>query len=188
MIDPQKLKERFAAIFGSGDENGNNDKPRLFRAPGRVNLIGEHTDYNGGFVLPMAIDREAAVAIREREDRKIRVHTINFEESAEFDLDNEQERKKGFWLNYIEGVARILESKNFRLKGADLVIWSDVPSGAGLSSSAALATVTGLALSENRTADRARLRRREGRNHGSVRFGKRPRQTRAFARLPQSGI
>ncbi|HEX8367977.1 MAG TPA: galactokinase [Pyrinomonadaceae bacterium] len=151
MIDPQRLKEKFTEFYGG--------EPRLFRAPGRVNLIGEHTDYNGGFVLPMAIDKEAAVAIGERSDRKIRVYTVNLEEAAEFDLDEEKERKKGFWLNYIEGVARILESKNVRLKGADLIIWSDVPSGAGLSSSAALETVTGLALSEmsGQTIDRVTL-------------------------------
>jgi galactokinase len=140
MIDPRRLKDKFIETYGG--------EPRLFRAPGRVNLIGEHTDYNGGFVLPMAIDKEAAVAVRERSDRKIRAYTINLEEAAEFDLDEEKPRKKGFWLNYIEGVARILESKTGRLKGADLLIWSDVPTGAGLSSSAALETVTGLALSE----------------------------------------
>jgi galactokinase len=157
MIDPQRLKAKFTEIYG----NGASGEPRLFRAPGRVNLIGEHTDYNGGFVLPMAIDREAAVAIRRRDDRKIRVHTVNLDETAEFDLEAEKERKKGFWLNYIEGVARILESKNVRLTGADLVLWSDVPSGAGLSSSAALETVTGLALSElsGQTVERATLAR-----------------------------
>jgi galactokinase len=151
MIDPQRLKEKFIEVYGG--------EPRLFRAPGRVNLIGEHTDYNGGFVLPMAIDKEAAVAVGERDDRKIRAYTVNLEEAAEFDLDDEKPRKKGFWLNYIEGVARILESKNVELKGANLLIWSDVPTGAGLSSSAALETVTGLALSEisNRTIDRVTL-------------------------------
>ncbi|MEP7213303.1 MAG: galactokinase [Acidobacteriota bacterium] len=141
MIDSVSLKQKFTELF-AGDE------PRLFRAPGRVNLIGEHTDYNDGFVLPMAIDREAAVAIRERDDRTVRVHTVNFDETAEFDLDVEKERKKGFWLNYFEGVARILERTGAKLSGADMLIWSDVPGGAGLSSSAALEIVTGLALTE----------------------------------------
>jgi galactokinase len=140
MIDAAELKRKFEQMFGPGT--------RLFRAPGRVNLIGEHTDYNDGFVLPMAIDREAAVAVRKRDDRIVRVHTANFDETAEFDLDTERERKKGFWLNYFEGVARILESKGTRLTGADMLVWSDVPGGAGLSSSAALEVVTGLALSE----------------------------------------
>ncbi|HXH70927.1 MAG TPA: galactokinase [Pyrinomonadaceae bacterium] len=140
MIDYKQLKEKFAGL--------DDGKPRVFRAPGRVNLIGEHTDYNGGFVLPMAIDREAAVAVVVRDDRKIRAHSINLDETAEFDLDNQSERKQGFWLNYVEGVARLLERRDVKLKGADLLIWSDVPGGAGLSSSAALEIVTGLALTK----------------------------------------
>ena len=140
MIDPKRLKEKFLDIYGG--------ETRLFRAPGRVNLIGEHTDYNGGFVLPMAIDKETAVAAAPRNDRRVKVFTINLEESAEFDLDVDKKRENGFWLNYIEGVARILEQKNVRLTGANLLVWSDVPTGAGLSSSAALETAVGLALSE----------------------------------------
>ncbi len=141
MIDHHRLKEKFVEVHGS--------VPRLFRAPGRVNLIGEHTDYNGGFVLPMAIDREVVVAISPRNDRKIKAYSVNFEEAAEFDLDAEQKRENGCWLNYIEGVARILERETGKLTGANLLIWSDVPNGAGLSSSAALETAVGLALSEN---------------------------------------
>lgn len=139
-VDFPELKVKFVEMYGR--------EPRLFRAPGRVNLIGEHTDYNGGFVLPMAIDCEAAVGISARDDRQILVHSINLGESNEFNLDVENARKKGSWLNYVEGVARLLERRHVRLSGADLLIWSDVPSGAGLSSSAALETVIGLALSE----------------------------------------
>ncbi|MEP6924626.1 MAG: galactokinase [Pyrinomonadaceae bacterium] len=139
-VDFQSLKTEFVRFY--------NREPRLFRAPGRVNLIGEHTDYNGGFVLPMAIDCEAVVAVSTRDNRQIRVQSINLGESGEFDLDIENERKKGFWLNYIEGMARILERRNVQIKGADVLIWSDVPSGAGLSSSAALEMAVGLALSE----------------------------------------
>ena len=140
MIDFRQLHDKFRERF-SGE-------PRLFRAPGRVNLIGEHTDYNDGFVLPIAIDREAAVAVRERSDRVVRIHTINLNETAQFDLDQKADIKPGYWLNYVEGVARILESEGITLKGADVLLWSDVPSGAGLSSSAALETVIGLALWE----------------------------------------
>ncbi len=140
MIDYKQLKQKFLGLYGG--------EPRVFRAPGRVNLIGEHTDYNGGFVLPMAINREAAVAVAPRDDRKVRVHSINIDETAEFDLDNQSERKQGFWLNYIEGVARLLERQDIKLKGADLLIWSDVPGGAGLSSSAALEIVAGLSLTK----------------------------------------
>ena len=140
MIDRQNLVAKFQQFYGR--------ESRLFRAPGRVNLIGEHTDYNGGFVLPMAIDRETVVAIAERKDRLIRAYSVNLGESGEFDLDVETERQKGFWLNYVEGMARLLERAEFKLTGADLLIWSDVPGGAGLSSSAALEMSVGLALSE----------------------------------------
>lgn len=139
MIDRRKLYEEFDRMFGG--------EPRLFRSPGRVNLIGEHTDYNDGFVLPMAIDRETAVAIRARDDRTVRVHTMNLDKSAEFDLDRPADTVPGSWVNYIEGVARILELKGVKLKGTDMLICSDVPNGAGLSSSAALETVVGLSLS-----------------------------------------
>lgn len=138
MIDYRKLKENFSAFYRR--------EARIFRAPGRVNLIGEHTDYNGGFVLPMAIERETAVAAAVRDDRKIRVHSINLDETAEFDLDDQTAVKPGFWLNYIEGVAKLLERRDISLSGADLLIWSDVPGGAGLSSSAALEIAAGLAL------------------------------------------
>ena len=150
-VDFKNLRREFEARFGR--------EPRVFRAPGRVNLIGEHTDYNGGFVLPMAIDRECAVAIGKRDDRKIHARSLNLDDSDEFDLDNETERKKGAWINYIEGVARILERKRVRLSGADMLIFSTVPTGAGLSSSAALETVSGLALSKisGQTVDKKTL-------------------------------
>ena len=150
-VDFKNLRREFEAHFER--------EPRIFRAPGRVNLIGEHTDYNGGFVLPMAIDSECAVAIAGREDRKIHALSLNLNDSDEFDLDHETELTKGAWLNYIEGVARILERKGIRLSGADLLIFSTVPTGAGLSSSAALETVSGLALSEisGQTVDRKTL-------------------------------
>jgi galactokinase len=119
---------------------------RCFRAPGRVNLIGEHTDYNGGYVLPMAIDRSTLVAASPREDRLVNVHSLNREESFTFDLDRPGEPRRGLWLDYVEGVARALESRGARLRGADLMLISDVPEGAGLSSSAALEVSTGLAL------------------------------------------
>ena len=140
MIDRKLLEEKFIEIYGV-------NQPRFFRAPGRVNLIGEHTDYNDGFVLPMAIDKETAIAAVARNDRKIRAYSINLEELSEFDLDEETPHRQGFWLNYVEGVAKLLEKNGAKLTGADLLIWSDVPTGAGLSSSAALETVVGFALS-----------------------------------------
>jgi galactokinase len=151
MVDFQELKEKFVRFYGR--------QPRVFRAPGRVNLIGEHTDYNGAFVLPMAIEREVVVAVATRDDKRIRVHSTNLDESGEFDLNVEGVRKQGSWLNFIEGVARIFERKGLNLPGADLLISSSVPSGAGLSSSAALEMAVGLALTEiaGQTVDRKML-------------------------------
>ena len=121
-----------------------NREPRLFRAPGRVNLIGEHVDYNEGFVMPMAIERETLVAGAARNDRLVRVHSASCKDTAEFNLD-EPPHPRG-WQSYVEGVARVLESRGLRLRGADLAIDSDLPIGAGLSSSSALEISTGLAL------------------------------------------
>ena len=141
MIDRAALRRAFEDLYG-----GESGAPRLFRAPGRVNLIGEHTDYNEGFVLPMAIDRETCVAARARDDRRVRIYSLNVDERAEFDLDAPGERERGIWLDYVEGVAHALERRGVRLGGADLAISSDVPVGAGLSSSAALEVSSGLAL------------------------------------------
>ncbi|HYP02348.1 MAG TPA: galactokinase [Pyrinomonadaceae bacterium] len=138
VIDTAALRRAFRDLYGT--------RARLFRAPGRVNLIGEHTDYNDGFVLPMAIDRETVVAAQERADRRVRVYSSNVGEHAEFDLDRPGARERGIWLDYVEGVARALERRGVRLRGSDLAISSDVPSGAGLSSSAALEVSAGLAL------------------------------------------
>lgn len=138
MIERQTLWSEFRERFGRA--------PRLFRAPGRVNLIGEHTDYNGGFVLPMAIDLETVVAAAPRDDRKVRVYSLNMNEAAEFDLENPGTPRCGVWLDYVEGVAQALLSRGARLVGADLMISSDVVPGSGLSSSAALEVATGLAL------------------------------------------
>ena len=138
MIDLDALKSAFERLMGT--------RPRLFSAPGRVNLIGEHTDYNDGFVLPIAIDRRTVVAASPRTDRRVRVVTLNLDEQAEFDLDQQGTPRRKHWLDYIEGVARTLEESGLRLSGANLIVESDVPVGAGLSSSAALEVSVGLAL------------------------------------------
>ncbi|HYG80831.1 MAG TPA: galactokinase [Pyrinomonadaceae bacterium] len=138
MVEREVLRQAFVQLYGRA--------PRLFRAPGRVNLIGEHTDYNDGFVLPMAIDRETVAAAAPRDDRRVRAFSLNLNDGAEFDLDNPGPPRRGIWLDYLEGVAQSLEKGGARLGGADLVISSDVPAGAGLSSSAALEISTGFAL------------------------------------------
>jgi galactokinase len=119
-------------------------QPRIFRAPGRVNLIGEHTDYNDGFVFPMALDRYTAVAISARADRTIAVHSVNINDEITFSLDDNHSRR-GHWSDYIAGIAHMLEKSGYGLPGADLLVNSDVPVGAGLSSSAALEISSALA-------------------------------------------
>lgn len=109
----------------------------VVRAPGRVNLIGEHTDYNDGFVLPMAIDRAVWLALRPRTDTYVVVYSLEFATSGRFDL-NSLERGKMGWLEYIKGVAFALQEANYPLSGWEGVMSGDVPVGAGLSSSAAV--------------------------------------------------
>jgi len=108
----------------------------LVRAPGRVNLIGEHTDYNDGFVLPMAIDRAVWIALRPRADKLVVVHSLDFGETVEFALDDLQ--KSRGWAEYLKGVAWGLQVAGCRLTGWEGVMTGDVPIGAGLSSSAAV--------------------------------------------------
>ena len=138
MIDPSKLRTDFISKYGGG--------PRIFRAPGRVNLIGEHTDYNEGFVLPCAIDFATCVAGSRRDDRRIRVASLNFGEEFDFDLDDTPSRTEATWARYVQGVGSILEREGYHLSRADLLIDSDVPVGAGLSSSAALEVSVAFAL------------------------------------------
>jgi galactokinase len=133
----QRVTQEFQKISGEAPTF-------LVRAPGRVNLIGEHTDYNDGFVLPMAIDRAAWIALRPRSDRQIHVRSLDYNEMAEFSLDD-LSKGRG-WSEYIKGVANELQIAstgklnlaNSKLKGWEGVLGGDVPKGAGLSSSAAV--------------------------------------------------
>lgn len=138
---PARLRQRFLDLFGRD--------PELYRAPGRVNLIGEHTDYNEGFVMPAAIDFYTYAAIAPREDRRLRVHSENFSEGIEFDLDARGARARGHWSDYVVGVAVVLERSGHRLRGADLLIRGEVPIGSGLSSSASIEVAAGSALLRN---------------------------------------
>lgn len=123
------------------------------RAPGRVNLIGEHTDYNQGWVLPMAIGCETRVAARQRGDGLVRVHAADLGKTCEFRLDRITPDPGQPWSNYLRGVAAALIGQGLELTGADLAIAGDVPQGAGLSSSASLEIAAGLAMAA--LADRA---------------------------------
>ncbi len=109
----------------------------VVRAPGRVNLIGEHTDYNDGFVLPLAIDRAAWIALRPVPGSVVTVHSLDFGEVDTFDLDR-LTPQPGSWANYVRGVTWALQQRGYTPAGWEGVMAGDVPLGAGLSSSAAL--------------------------------------------------
>lgn len=113
----------------------------IIRAPGRVNIIGEHTDYNDGFVLPMAINRASWIALRPRIDRQIKLTALDMDQTAAFDLDDFNHDGPG-WLEYVKGIAFTLQEAGYSLKGWEGVMAGDVPIGAGLSSSAALELAT----------------------------------------------
>jgi galactokinase len=133
-----QLLESFRARFGTAST--------IYRAPGRVNLIGEHTDYNEGFVLPAAIGFCCWVAAAPRSDRKLVIHSENFNETVEVSLDSLAPLGKKHWANYPVGVAWALEQSGKRLSGASVFIAGEVPLGAGLSSSAAIEVAVGFAL------------------------------------------
>lgn len=119
---------------------------RLFRAPGRVNLIGEHTDYNDGFVLPVAIDRDTMITVSPRADRTIHLHALDFDEFITIDLARLKRSAPEGWGRYPYGVAAVLAQEGVALSGMDGVVQGTVPIAAGLSSSAALEVAVATAL------------------------------------------
>ncbi|MBE3657694.1 galactokinase [Vibrio navarrensis] len=139
----QKVKSAFQTVLGYTPTH-------LIQAPGRVNLIGEHTDYNDGFVLPCAINYQTVVAAAKREDNLVRVVSVDYGNALdEFDITQEilfQPDK--MWANYIRGVVKCLLARGYPFGGADISVSGDVPQGAGLSSSAALEVVIGQTFKE----------------------------------------
>jgi galactokinase len=113
-------------------------EPVVARAPGRVNLIGEHTDYNDGYVLPMAINRDVLFAVRPRADRVVDLYSLNFQASAPFNLDRLEPDPEQPWSNYIRGVAQQLQREGLKVTGLEGVVEGNVPIASGLSSSAAM--------------------------------------------------
>ncbi len=140
MTRPAAARAAFERTFGPGPA------PRVVRAPGRVNLIGEHTDYNDGFVLPIAIEREMTAIVRPRADRQVRVRSTAAAGEARADLDGPLEPGEPRWANYVLGVMDGLRRAGAPLRGADLLVDSTIPTGGGLSSSAALEVATALAM------------------------------------------
>lgn len=138
MMKAHELTQHFERLFRT--------RPRIFRAPGRVNLIGEHTDYNDGFVMPAAVAFSTYVAVAPRPDRKLVIHSEEFPGNFEFDLDHLPDRRTGAWCDYVLGVASVLQQRGLKFGGASLLVHGEVPIGAGLSSSAAVEVASALAL------------------------------------------
>ena len=131
------LKDKFFGLFHL--------QPFLFSAPGRVNLIGEHTDYNDGFVLPCAIGFQTWMAVAARSDSKLVLCSENFPEKFEFDATNLPAQKIGAWCDYVLGVAATLQKFGHKISGANVLVKGEVPIGSGLSSSAAVEVASALA-------------------------------------------
>ncbi len=142
MLIPRKLLNAFHSLYGDRH-------PRVYRAPGRVNLIGEHTDYNDGFVMPAAIDLYVWVAISPRNDRKLNLCSTQYSEAVAIDLRENCAQRGNRWADYVQGIALMLQLAGHDLRGANVLIHGDVPIGAGLSSSAAIAVASGFALLQN---------------------------------------
>ena len=139
-----KLSETFKKLYGEGEI-------RFFFAPGRVNLIGEHTDYNGGHVFPCALTLGTYAAVRKRDDNKLRFYSMNFEDAGviESSLNDLVFRKEAGWTNYPKGIVWAFSEKGMLLpSGFDIVYYGNIPNGSGLSSSASIEVLTGFALRE----------------------------------------
>lgn len=138
MYDPAQLRSIHQARFGA--------EPAIFAAPGRVNLIGEHTDYAEGFVMPAAIDFATLAGISPRSDGKIVLYSENYAEQREFDASSLPRERSGHWSDYPLGVIAILAGEGHTIPAFSLSLWGDVPLGSGLSSSAAIEVATALAV------------------------------------------
>ena len=138
-MDIKAIKDKFNSLFGN--------ELRVYASPGRVNLIGEHTDYNGGFVFPGAIDKGIYAAINPTGTDKIRAYSIDYQAMTEFGI-REEDAPKEHWARYIFGVVREMQKRGFQPKGFDTVFAGDVPLGAGMSSSAALESTFAFALND----------------------------------------
>jgi galactokinase len=139
-LSPSSLHARFREFFG------NSSQPRIFRAPGRVNLIGEHTDYNSGFVMPAAIEFHTLVAAAPSNDNTLTIRSVDYNETKKFDLADRAPSPTHHWSDYVRGVALQLQQTGLPIRGANLLLSGNVPIGAGLSSSASVEVATAYAL------------------------------------------
>ena len=140
----EKLYDKFKELFGYEAES-------KFFSPGRVNLIGEHTDYNGGHVFPCAIHRGTYALVKKRDDKKFRMYSENFENLGiiEFLLDNLVNEKKHKWVNYPKGVVKMFIEAGYKIdSGFDVLFYGNIPNGSGLSSSASIEIVTSIILKD----------------------------------------
>jgi galactokinase len=142
-MDTNNFLEKFYEKYGN-----RNNRPVLFFSPGRVNLIGEHTDYNGGFVFPCALNYGTYLAIRKTGDNILKFSTINFSDDSETELKGLFVNNGKKWTNYPLGVINEFLKKEIKLTGLEFLYYGDVPNGAGLSSSASIEMVTAVALNE----------------------------------------
>ena len=141
MPDYNELKRKFIEIYG-GDESD----IRVFTSPGRVNMIGEHTDYNGGFVFPAAIMQSSTLLVRKTKGDKIRLAATDLNDRPVIDISNIEECRSLKWGNYQAGVAYVMQNAGYTIVPCDILYHDEVPLGAGLSSSAAIEVVMALML------------------------------------------
>jgi len=142
-MNSEQLKETFISLYGDSE-----NRIHLFFSPGRVNLIGEHTDYNGGYVFPCALSFGTYLVLRENNKRVVRFATTNFDHRGEVKLDEPFEKEGKSWINYPVGVLNEFRKKAKEIEGVDLLYSGDIPNGAGLSSSASIEMVTAFAMNE----------------------------------------
>lgn len=148
----QELEREFGQIFKSAAA------PRIYRAPGRVNLMGEHTDYNEGLVCPIALEMACCVAIAPANHGALRIHSSELGETREFPIDGiGSATRQHVWTDYVVGVAQLLQKSGHAIESADLYIHSDVPRGSGLSSSAALEVSSALSVLGDQTMSRLEI-------------------------------
>ncbi|AWZ49345.1 galactokinase [Clostridiaceae bacterium 14S0207] len=133
-MECNELKEKFIEVYG----NNSTDEIQYFHSPGRVNLIGEHIDYNGGLVFPCALDFGTYALVRKRNDSKVKLSSTNFKLEIEVDINSIEYKEEDDWANYPKGVIKVIMDKGYKASGMDILISGDIPNGAGLSSSASL--------------------------------------------------